>query len=133
MAFMMLTRGQPAQTAGGAVSEVPIGGLPASLGETNYQVARISFETPAAIVGAATNNVTFSFNQYRGGAILKTLGSLTLDQTTNVTAFTDNQVPLVPAYPPALMLAGDVVTFVMTQNGTGVTVPAGIVAKIEVA
>jgi hypothetical protein len=123
----------PAQSAGGATVATVVGEVSGSGGTDNF-VTRMSLTLAAGastVTGAATNNVTFSFRQIRAGSVVQTLGSVTLASGTNLVA----ETPLVVAVSGAAstMQAGDLVDVQMVQNGTGLAVPAGVVASVDIA
>lgn len=128
MAFEVLAQPLPAQAPAGAAIEIVIGAIPSQESEQNFSVSRLSIAAAAALNGVATNNVTFTFKAYTAG-VGRTLGTLTLAAGTNLAADTENVV----AVTAAAVAAGDVITLLMTQNGTGLAVAANnFVAKVEI-
>ena len=120
----------PAQAAAAAASVTTCGAFePADGTGTGVNVAIL---TPPAgfvtVTGVATNNVTFNFRQIRGGSVLSTFGTVTLTAGANLVA----EVPLVVPVTPVNLAANDVIDVQMVQNGTGLAVAAGVIARTEI-
>jgi len=134
MAFEVLEAVLPAQALAAAAVVTIIGDVPTNEVETNWDAYRISLTSPALVTGVATNNATFNVRNVRGGAVQGTLATLTLGAGTNLAAETETVVPLsTPQNVTATsnVQAGDVLDVQMVQNGTGLAIPAGVVAKVE--
>lgn len=122
-----LTAALPAQTAGGADTTTQLGVVEGAE-DLNGQVVALKLSSPSTVTGAATNNVTISFRQVRGGSVQATLGSVTLASGTNLTA----ETPLNVSVSTSTGIAdGDVIDVLCHQNGTGLALPAGVVAEAE--
>lgn len=117
----------PAQTAGGADSTTQLGVVEGAE-DLNAQVVALVLSSPSAVTGAATNNVTISFRQLRAGSVVQTLGSIQLVSGTNLAAETPKQVTVSNAF---TLQDGDVIDVLCHQVGTGLALPAGIVAEAE--
>lgn len=128
MAFQVVEDTLPAQTAAGATSVTELGMVPSTEAETNWTVQKISLSSPSLVTGVATNNVTFNFRKVTAGTPT-VIGTITLASGTNLAAETETNV----AISAAAVASGDVIDVQMVQNGTGLAVPAGVVAKVELA
>ncbi|MEC3955806.1 hypothetical protein VMT65_22425 [Nocardia sp. CDC153] len=122
----------PAQTAGGAAA-VAVAGVYKPAFYSGDTVTDVSVVAPAGfstVTGAATNNVTLSVRQLRGGVVQQTFASLTLAAGTNLVAESplDLQISAQP-----VLLAGDVIDVQMVQNGTGIAVGAGLLVSVYVS
>ena len=129
MAFEVLQAVLPAQTAGGATSVTILGDIPSTFSQPSYQVGKISLTSPSLVTGQATNFATFNVRQMRAGSSVATIGTLALNAgTVTLPAEQETNVPV--SGTPAL-LAGDTIDVQMVQSGTGLAIPAGVVAKVE--
>lgn len=129
MAFEVLEATLPAQAAAGATVITEVGVVPSTFTQPSYAAGKISLSSPTLVTGVATNNATFNVRQVRAGTVIATIGTLTLGAGTNLAAETETNVPITGT--PNL-LDGDILDVQMVQNGTGLAIPAGIVAKVEV-
>lgn len=115
----------PAQAAAGATSVTSVGIVHTS----NDNAARITgvfVAAPSLVTGVATNNATINVRSVKAGTPT-TFATLTLGAGTNLPASTAVAVPITVAVTPA---AGDVYDVQLVQNGTGLALPAGILAQI---
>ncbi len=137
MAFNAQDVSLPAQAAGGATVETIVAVAPSSFAETGWQLARVGLASPALVTGVATNNATFNIRQYRGGNPVAANGgtpaTVTLGAGTNLAAFAELVIPLATAPNNVAAQAGDVFTVQMVQNGTGLAIPANVLARVEFA
>ena len=121
----------PAQAAAGATVTTLIGTNETTDDNGDYVVA-VGLTPPAGfttVTGVATNNATFNVRQLRGGSVVATFASVTLNAGTNLTAETPLNVPITAA---TQIARGDVFDVQQVQNGTGLAVGAGVVAQVEV-
>jgi len=130
MAFAVVQNSLPAQTAGGATSTTMVGDVPTQEAQATFQPTKLSLTSPSLVTGVATNNATFNFRQMRAGVSQATIGTLTLGSGTNLAAEVETNVPITGA---PILLPGDVVDVQMVQNGTGLVIPVGVIAKAEMA
>ena len=128
MAFEVLQAVLPAQTAGGATSVTILDDVPSTFTQPSFIVGKLTLTSPSLVTGVATNNATFNFRQMRAGSSVATIGTLTLGSGTNLAAETETNVPV--SGTPSL-LDGDTIDVQMVQNGTGLAIPAGVVARAE--
>lgn len=120
----------PAQAAAGAAVTTTLGALENS-DDSAASVVSVTLLPPAGfttVTGQATNNVTFAFRQLRGGSVVATIASLTLNAGTNLVAETPVVLPLLAG--TYTVAVNDVFDVVMTQNGTGLAIGAGIIAQV---
>lgn len=122
-----LSAALPAQTAGGADTTTQLGVVEGAE-DLNGQVVELTLSSPSAVTGTATNYVTISFRQLRAGSVVQTLGSISLQSGTNLAAETSKQVTVSNAFG---LQDGDVIDVVCHQVGTGLALPAGVVAEAE--
>ena len=128
MAFEVLEAVLPAQAAAGATSVTIVGDVPSSFSQPSYSAGKLSLTAPSLVTGVTTNTATVNFRQLRAGAAVATIGTLALINGVNLAAETEVNVPVTGS--PSL-LDGDVIDVQLVQGGTGLTLPAGIVAKVE--
>lgn len=128
MAMQALDNPLPAQTAAGATSVTELGEVPSTFAQATWTPSKLSLASPSLVTGVVTNNVTFNFRYVRAGTPAA-LGTLTLASGTNLAAEVETAVPV--TYTGTLS-PGDVIDVQMVQNGTGLAVPAGVLAKIEI-
>lgn len=126
--FTLLTADFDAQ--GAAVAAIlSMGAVPSAESQQSWIVAKVSLVSPSLVTGVATNNVTFNFGQYRAGVLVATFATLTLAAGTNLAAHVETNVPVTGA---PVFLAGDVVEVATVVNGTGLALPQGLKAKVEI-
>lgn len=121
----------PAQAAAGATVTTLIG-TNETTDDNGVYVVAVDLTPPAGfttVTGVATNNATFNVRQLRGGSVVATFASVTLNAGTNLTAETSLNVPITAA---TQIARGDVFDVQQVQNGTGLAVGAGVVAQVEV-
>lgn len=121
----------PAQAAAGATVTTLIG-TNETTDDNGDNVVAVNLTPPAGfttVTGVATNNATFNVRQLRGGSVVATFASVTLNAGTNLTAETPLNVPITAA---TQIARGDVFDVQQVQNGTGLAVGAGVVAQVEV-
>lgn len=121
----------PAQSAAGATSLTYVGTVETTDDKGDTLVA-ITLTPPAGyttVTGVATNNVTFNVLQYRAGASLGTVATVTLASGTNLVALTPLNVPVTA---PLAIKRGDVFVMQMVQNASGLAVGAGVFAQVEI-
>ena len=119
----------PAQAAAGAAVATLLG-VATDIAGTGNAVQRVTLVPPSGyttVTGVATNNVTFALRQWRAGALIATVGTVTLTAGNNLVANT----PLALTVTAGSLTAGDVLDVLMTQNGTGLAVGAGVLAVAE--
>jgi hypothetical protein len=133
MAEVALRALLPAQSANGATSVTIVGEVPVSFAQTEYQVQRITLTSPTVVTGVATQNFTVNVRQVHAGTPGTTLATTTFALNTNLAV----EVPFVMSSNVTTQLlinAGDVIDVQLVQNGgTGLAVPVGIVAAVELA
>lgn len=122
-----LTAALPAQSAAAADTTTQLGVVQGTE-DLNGQVVGLQLSSPSAVTGVATNNATISFRQLRAGAVQATIGSITLASGTNLAAETPKSVAISTN---VALQDGDVIDVLCHQNGTGLALPAGIVAEAE--
>lgn len=121
----------PAQTAGAADVTTLLGTVEPTDG-SGLGVTRVEISPPAGYVtvtGVATNNVTFTVRQLRAGAFVTNVAVLTLGAGTNLVAETPVNVPVTGT--PTLQ-QDDVLDVLMHQNGTGLSVGAGLFVDLVI-
>jgi hypothetical protein len=132
MADVALRAVLPTQAANGATIVTIVGEVPASYAQTEFQVQRITLTSPTVVTGVATNNFTVNVRQVHAGVAGTTLATATFASGTNLAV----EVPFVMSTNTAtqsLINAGDVIDVQLVQAGTGLLVPVGIVAAVELA
>ena len=133
MADVALRTVLPAQTAAGATSVTIMGEVPTTFAQTTYQVQRASLTSPTAVTGVASNNFTANFRNLRGGTPQATFSTATFALNTNLAV----EVPFAATgggtTTAVTVNAGDLIDVQLVQNGTGLAVPVGIVASVELA
>lgn len=122
-----LSAALPAQTAGGADSTTQLGVVEGAE-DLNGQVVQLVLSSPSAVTGTNTNFVTISFRQVRAGSVVATLGSISLQSGTNLAAENPKQVTVSTS---TGIQDGDVIDVLCHQVGTGLALPAGVVAEAE--
>lgn len=131
MAFVVKQAVLPAQSAAGATSVTILGEVPSTFAEPSYAPQRLSLISPSLVTGQATNFATINIRQMRAGSAVATIGTLALSAAT-VTL--PAEVPVsVPISGTPVLLDGDVIDVQLVQTLTGLALPAGIVASIEMA
>lgn len=131
MAFNELEAVLPAQAAGGATSVTILAPVPSQESTGAFRVSACSLTSPSLVTGQATNYATVNFRQMRAGSVVATIATLALSASTvTLPAEGESSVPVSGA--PSL-LPGDVIDVQLVQTGTGLALPAGIVAKVEIA
>lgn len=130
-AFETLEAVLPAQSAGGATSVTILGAVPSAHAQPQYQPSKLSLSAPSLVTGQATNFVTVNFRQMRAGASVATIGTLALSAATvTLPLEVERDVPITGS---PILLGGDVIDVQCVQSGTGLALPAGVVAKVEMA
>ena len=131
MAFVVKQAVLPAQGAAGATSVTILCEVPSAFVQPNYAPQRLSVISPSLVTGAATNFATINIRQMRAGAAVATIGTLALSAST-VTL--PAEVPVsIPITGSPVLLDADVIDVQLVQSGTGLVLPAGIVASVEMA
>lgn len=131
MAFVTKQAVLPAQSAGGATSVTIVGEVPSTFAEPSYAPQRISVISPSLVTGQATNFATINVRQMRAGSAVATIGTLALSAAA-VTL--PAEVPVsIPISGSPVLLDADVIDVQLVQSGTGLALPAGIVAAVELA
>lgn len=122
----------PAQAAGG-IDMAAVAGVykPAFYsGDTVTDVTVVAPEGFSTVNGAATNNITLSVRQLRGGVVQQTFASLTLAAGKSLVA----KIPVnLPISVQPVLLADDVIDVQMHQNGSGVAVGPGLIVSVYVS
>lgn len=122
----------PAQSAAGATSVTQLGQVSNVSGTDNYALG-CSVSSPSAVTGVATNNATINFRVIRAGTAAFTLATITLGSGTNLAAETPLAVPITATVAQQSSLTdGDVIDVQLVQNASGLALPAGIVATVEI-
>ena len=85
---------------------------------------RVQVTFDAAVTGAATNNFAATLNLYRAGSLVGAVASLTFGNAVNASKWVAKDLGAL-AY--TVLQAGDILTFALTHNGTGIQAPAGVV------
>ena len=133
MADVALRAVLPTQAANGATIATIVGEVPASFAQTTYQVQRVTLTSPTAVTGVATQNFTVNVRDMRAGAAQSTLATVTFALNTNLAV----EVPFAATgggtTTAVTVNAGDLIDVQLVQNGTGLAVPVGIVASVELA
>jgi hypothetical protein len=130
----VLQQTNPGQAAGTDATLV-IGVVPSS-NEVNrgnsldqtWSVTRMSLTSGTLMTGATATAVTFTIGYSRAGAAPVAIGTYVTITGTDLTANVEKVVAITT---PPVLLAGDVITLVTTHASTGIAVPAGVVAKVE--
>lgn len=131
MAFVAKHSALPAQTAGGSTSVTILCEVPSTFAEPSYAVQRISVTSPSLVTGQATNFATINVRQMRAGSAVATIGTLALS-AASVTL--PAEVPVsIPVSGTPVLLDADVIDVQLVQTGTGLALPAGILASVELA
>lgn len=122
----------PTQTAGASDVIALVGAYSPAFysGDTVTDIEIVAPVGYSPVIGAATDNVTFTVRQLRAGAVVSTFGSLTT--TTGVTLSAEAPIP-VPITSQPILLAGDVIDVQMHQNGAGQAIGAGLLVSIYVS
>lgn len=125
----------PASTTTGVVTAAKVsnelGNAPASMAQTTWQVGKIEFTSPTAVTGATAQNFVVLFLQLRAGVQVAVLGGYSVVAGASLVANTTVTVPVLGS-PPPLILAGDtIVCQTQMTGGTGLGVPIGIGAQVE--
>jgi hypothetical protein len=129
MAYIHQKVALPAQTAGGAASTTILGIVPSTFGQTNYLLGRLSLTSPSLVTGQATNYVTIAFRHMRAGVAVATLGTYTMSTAPVTLPAETEQVVAITGTPD--IRAGDVLEVICTQVGTGLALPASVIAQVE--
>ena len=131
MSFQAFNAALPAQAAAGATLTTILGDAPDNFVEPSFVLETLALVSPSLVTGQATNYATISFRQMRAGALVATLGSLVLNAASvTLPAETETAVTIVGT---PKILAGDTLDVQQIQTGTGLALPAGIVARVELA
>jgi hypothetical protein len=131
MAFQDIQAPLPAQAAAGATTETIVGVVPGTFAEPAYLLQSLSVASPSLVTGVTTNTATINFRSYRAGVLTgNPLGTLALITGVNLPALREVQVPISSAN--TYLQAGDVITAQLVQGGTGLALPAAMMAKAEV-
>lgn len=81
------------------------------------KVRSMTLVPEASFTGVVTNNLTLDIEQWRAGAKVATIASVTLDNTVALVAYTPYVVDAGVSSPA--LSAGDAVIFTIVVNGTG--------------
>jgi hypothetical protein len=128
-ALVIIADNLPAQAAAGATTITPIGEIPL-LEAAQCVINRVVVVAPALVTGTAgPNNATINVRRWRNGVLVETTATITLAVGTNLPQST--AVPLVVTGSP-YCAPGDVFDVQCVQNGTGLALPAFILAQVEV-
>lgn len=119
-----------------------VGQAPTSMAQATWQVGKLGFTSPTAVTGATAQCFTIFFLQYRAGVLVATLGGYSTVLGNSLAVATPVSVPVLSPAPYTatqsagqalpLILSGDLI-LVQTQmvGGTGLAVPIGISAQVE--
>lgn len=121
----------PAQAAA-AADVVTVVGTDELADASGQGVSRVVVTPPpgyATVTGVATNNATINVRQVRGGSVVATFASVTLNAGTNLVAETPLNIPVTTQ---VALAQDDVVDVVLHQNGTGLAVAAGLLVEVDV-
>jgi hypothetical protein len=80
------------------------------------------------MTGATATAVTFTFGYSRAGGAVVAIGTYVTIVNVNLAANTEQVVTITT---PPVLLPGDVITLVTTHASTGIAVPAGLIARVE--
>ncbi len=136
MAFETLEAVLPAVAASGPSATTLLGAVPSAEAEGAVVLSKLSLTSPSLVTGAATNFATITFRQLRAGVSVATLGALALSASTvTLPAETEVSVPITNATPQfsVTLTPGDIIDVVISQAASGLAIPAGVVAKVELA
>jgi len=136
MAFQTYEAVLPAVAASGSSATTILGAVPSKEAEGAIVLSKMSLTSPSTVTGQATNYCTFTFRQLRAGASVATLGTFVMSAASVVlTAEVETDVTIINATPQfaVSMAPGDVIDVVISQTASGLAVPAGVVAKVELA
>lgn len=128
-AFTELTWVTPVIYAAGTDFNMVIGVVPEAQSSQAWACVKLSITSPSLVTGVTATAETFTFSYSRAGAARVVIGTLVLITGVNLAA--DTQNALVVAAAGALLQAGDVLTLQKTHASTGIAIPAGVVAKVE--
>jgi hypothetical protein len=130
-AFEILEGLLPAQAAAGATVVTVLGDVPSAESQGGFQAQRASVTLPAAgaIAFNAANFVTFNFRYVRAGGAAVVFATYATNVAPSLAA--ETEVVAVINQANNNLLPGDVIDCQMVQSGTGVAVPAGVLAKVE--
>jgi hypothetical protein len=129
MAFLTKFAVLPAQAGLAATTTTIVGSVPSSFAEPAYAVQKMSVISPSLVTGVAAG-VHIDFRLVRAGSSLGNLGTLSLVSGTNLAAEVEVNIPAVGTLIPQ---DGDVIDVQCVQLATGLALPAGVVATIELA
>jgi hypothetical protein len=122
----------PAQAAAGATSTTYVGTWEPE-DASNSGLVSVTLTAPAGyttVTGVVTNNATFNFRQMRANAVITAvIATVTLASGFNLVAETPLVVPITTN---VNLQAGDTIDCQMVQNGTGIVVNVGVVAKVVI-
>lgn len=129
MALVAVLSATDAGQSAGTDAALVIGTVPSSaeFGQT-WTVGKITLTSPTLMTGATATAVTFTVGYSRAGAAVVAIGTYVTITGVNLTANTEMTVAITT---PPVLQAGDVLTLVTTHASTGIAVPAGLIAKVE--
>ncbi|QIS16594.1 hypothetical protein [Nocardia arthritidis] len=122
----------PAQAAGGADAIVLAGVYKQAFfsGDTVTDVVVVAPYGFTTVSGSATNNVTISVRQLRGGSVVRTFARLTTAAGIDLAA----EIPVtVPLGAQPVLRPNDVLDVRLQQNGTGQAIGAGLLVSVHIS
>jgi hypothetical protein len=104
------------------------GEYPAGMAEYASRISEVRYIPSAAVTGVASNNKAISVvNKGTAGSGTQSAAAITFGNGTNAAAFDSTNVPLDSTATNRDVPAGAVISVKSTVNGTGMTLPAGVV------
>jgi ABC-type tungstate transport system permease subunit len=119
----------PAQSAGGATSSTLVHVCEAT-NDNGMNFVGAHIVAPSLVTGVTTNTATINVRQLRAGAPVQTIASLPLVAGTNLAALVGVAIPAAGATP--VFQIGDVIDVQLVQSGTGLAIPVGCRAQVEI-
>lgn len=116
--------------SGGTDGVTKLGAAPSTESQGSWLPFKCSLTSPTLVTGQATNFVTISFRAYTTAAVARTIATLAFSASTvTLPANVEVNVPITAG---AVIQAGEFVDVLCAQTASGLALPPGIVAKVEI-
>jgi hypothetical protein len=127
--FTEIVWSTPVAYAAGTDFNFDIGVVPEAESDQAWGAVKASVTSPSLVTGATATAETFTLGYSRAGAARVSIATLVTITGLNLAA--DTEVSFTVLAAAASLLAGDVLTLQKTHVGAGITIPAGVVVKVE--
>lgn len=120
----------PAQSGGGSTSATIAGVFVPTHDGSGRGVVSVHLTTPTAVTGADTNSFTVNVRHMRANSSEGTIATFAATEGNDLAVGVPVELSLTA---PFALTVGDLIDVQLVQEGTGLAVPAGVIATVVVA